>query len=58
VVEGGKEGKQTGNRGGIVRQTEHGFVSSAATEKDMKLTIFLTAGTRVAKATRNNEHVQ
>jgi hypothetical protein len=24
VVEGGKTGKQTGNRGGIVRQTEHG----------------------------------
>ncbi|GAB7324591.1 hypothetical protein MBLNU13_g08484t1 [Cladosporium sp. NU13] len=25
VVEGGKTGKQTGNRGGIVRQTEHGW---------------------------------
>ncbi|KAM0696477.1 hypothetical protein Q7P36_003724 [Cladosporium allicinum] len=25
VVEGGKTGKQTGNRGGIVRQTEHGL---------------------------------
>lgn len=27
VVEGGKTGKQTGNRGGIVRQTEHGYVT-------------------------------
>lgn len=25
VVEGGKTGKQTGKRGGIVRQTEHGW---------------------------------
>jgi hypothetical protein len=58
VVEGGKEGKQTGNRGGIVRQTEHGFVSSSVPEKDVKLMVFLTAGTKVAKATRNNEHVQ
>jgi hypothetical protein len=30
VVEGGKTGKQTGNRGGIVRQTEHGFVHSSS----------------------------
>jgi hypothetical protein len=58
VVEGGKEGKQTGNRGGIVRQTEHGFVSSSATQQDVKLTVLLTVGTKVAKATRNNEHVQ
>lgn len=26
VVEGGKSGKQTGNQGDIVRQTEHGYV--------------------------------
>jgi hypothetical protein len=33
VVEGGKTGKQTGNRGGIVRQTEHGFVQSSGIQK-------------------------
>lgn len=32
VVEGGKTGKQTGNRGGIVRQTEHGYGASLACE--------------------------
>lgn len=31
VVEGGKTGKQTGNRGGIVRQTEHGYELSFPT---------------------------
>ena len=33
VVEGGKTGKQTGNRGGIVRQTEHGFVQSSSIQR-------------------------
>lgn len=40
VVEGGKTGKQTGNRGGIVRQTEHGYVTSGSfCVMSMKLTM-------------------
>ena len=44
VVEGGKTGKQTGNRGGIVRQTEHGYVLFLATERYIEANRVVLAG--------------
>lgn len=49
VVEGGKTGKQTGNRGGIVRQTEHGYVHFPLYQTEEDNTNDGAAGTKVAK---------